>query len=234
MKRTVDRIEKIPLTDEVVKRIRDLINAGEYVVGDKLPTEMDLRSQLGVGRSTIREAFRVLQAIGLIEIKNGKGAYVKSHTDDTFETIKKWFVEKNAELSELMEVRMAIEPIAAKLAIQRGTPQQIEVIRQIHESFKQAVEKKDVIELATLDESFHEAIVEASNNSLLIKMGLLIADAFVEYRTRSFAVRENVKNALGPHEEIINAILEKDVESAIHGIQRHLEVSLEDMKKVVT
>ena len=233
MKRTVDRIEKIPITDEVVKRMRDLINSGAYAVGDKLPTEMELRSQLGVGRSTIREAFRVLQAIGLIELKAGKGAYVKSHNDDAFETIKKWFVEKEAEVSELMEVRMAIEPIAVKLAIQRGTPQQIEDIRQIHEAFKKAIGKKDAIELAALDESFHEAIVDASNNGLLRKIGLLMADAFVEYRNRSFAVVENVTNALGPHEEILDAILRKDIESAIHGIQRHLEVSLEDINKVV-
>jgi GntR family transcriptional repressor for pyruvate dehydrogenase complex len=232
MKKKIAKIEKISITDEVVKRIRDTIKSGDYAVGDKLPTEMELRDQLGVGRSTIREAFRVLQAIGLIELKAGRGAFVKGYNDTTYETIKKWFVEKEAELSELMEVRMAIEPLAVKLAIQRGTPKQIEQIREIHEAFRKAVERQDAIDLATLDESFHGAIVEASNNGLLIKIGRLIADAFVEYRTRSFAVTENVVHALDPHEKIISAIIRKDAKSAIAGIQKHLDVSLEDMVKV--
>jgi GntR family transcriptional repressor for pyruvate dehydrogenase complex len=234
MKKAIPKIEKISITDEVVKRIRDFIKSGEYAVGDKLPTEMELREQLGVGRSTIREAFRVLQAIGLIELRSGRGAFVKGQNDNTYETIKRWFVEKEAELSELMEVRMAIEPIAVKLAIQRGRPEQIEQLREIHDAFKKAVERRDAIDLATLDESFHNAIVEASNNGLLIKIGRLIADAFVAYRTRSFAVPENMTHALEPHERIMNAILRKDAKSAIQGIQKHLEVSLEDMSKVVS
>jgi len=73
MKKKIARIEKISITDQVVKRIEELIRSGEFAVGDKLPTEMELREQLGVGRSTIREAFRVLQAIGLIELRPGRG-----------------------------------------------------------------------------------------------------------------------------------------------------------------
>jgi len=153
--------------------------------------------------------------------------------DNTYEKIRNWFVEKEAELSELMEVRMAIEPLAIKLAIQRCTQQQIDQIREIHEAFKKAVDRLDTIELATLDESFHQAIIEASNNGLLVKIGRLIADAFVEYRTRSFAVKENVANALEPHERIVKAILNRDTKAAINGIQKHLEISLEDMSKVV-
>ena len=233
MKKKIAKIEKISITDEVVKRIREMIKSGDYAVGDKLPTEMDLREQLGVGRSTIREAFRVLQAIGLIELKAGKGAFVRGLNDTTYETIKKWFVEKEAELGDLMEVRMAIEPLAVKLAIQRGTREQIEQIKEIHEAFKNAVDRRDAIDLATLDESFHGAIVDASNNGLLIKIGRLIADAFVEYRTRSFAVTENITHALDPHDKIVGAILRKDAKSAIQGIQKHLDVSLEDMSKVV-
>jgi len=233
MKKRIARIEKISITEQVVKRIEELIRSGVFTVGEKLPTEMELREQLGVGRSTIREAFRVLQALGLIELRPGKGAFVKKINDNTYETIRNWFVEKEAELSELMEVRMAIEPLAIKLAIQRATPKQIEQIKEIHEAFKQAVKKFDTIELATLDESFHQAIIEASNNGLLMKIGRLIADAFVEYRTRSFAVKENVSHALDPHEQIVKALLNRDVKGAVKGLQRHLEISLEDMSTVV-
>lgn len=233
IRKAIQRIEKISITDEVVKRIRDLVNSGEYTVGEKLPTEMDLREQLGVGRSTIREAFRVLQALGIIELRSGRGAFVKGKNDNTYETIKEWFVEKEAELSELMEVRMAIEPIAVKLAIQRGSAAQIDQLRDIHDAFRKAVERLDAIDLATLDESFHTTIIEASNNNLLKKIGRLMADAFVEYRARSFAVQENMTHALEPHEKILSAILKKNEKEAILAVQKHLDVSLEDMSKVV-
>jgi GntR family transcriptional repressor for pyruvate dehydrogenase complex len=227
------KIKKISVIDEVIKTIRNLIASGSYAVGDKLPAELNLCEQLGVGRSTIREAFRVLQATGLIELRTGKGAYVKSVEDTTFDTIKKWFIEKESEVSELMQVRMAIEPVAVRLAIQCGTDKQLRQIKEIHEAFKKAVVTKDSIDLAALDESLHSAIIEASNNVLLVKIGRIMADALIAYRTRSFAVTENIVHACDPHESIVNAILRKDEKSAIKAMQKHLEISLQDMKSVV-
>lgn len=227
------KIKKISIIDEVIKAIRNMISTGNYGVGDRLPAELKLCEQLGVGRSTIREAFRVLQATGLIELRTGKGAFVKDVQDTTFDTIKKWFIEKESEVSELMEVRMAIEPVAVKLAIQRGTAKQLRQIKEIHDAFKKAVVTNDAIDLATLDESLHNAIIEASNNALLVKIGRVMADAIIEYRTRAFAVTENIVHACDPHENIVNAILRKDEKSAIKAIQKHLEISLEDMKRVV-
>jgi GntR family transcriptional regulator, transcriptional repressor for pyruvate dehydrogenase complex len=233
MTKRLARIEKISVIDEVIRSIREMITSGAYAVGDKLPAELKLCDELGVGRSTIREAFRVLQAGGQIELINGKGAFVRSVSDSTYETIKDWFVEKEAEVSELMEVRMAIEPVAIRLAIQRGSPKQLAQIQQIHEMFRRAVAKKNSFDLATLDESFHRAIVEASNNKLLVKIGRIMDDALMEYRTRSFAVTDNVVHALEPHEGIVRAIVRRDERNAINAIQRHLEVSLSDMKEVV-
>jgi len=232
-KHRLAKIEKISVIDEVIRSIREMITSGNFAVGDKLPAELKLCDELGVGRSTIREAFRVLQASGQIELMTGKGAYVRSVNDSTYETIKSWFVERESEVSELMEVRMAIEPVAIRLAIQRGSSKQIAQIQQIHELFKKAVAKKNALDLATLDESFHSAIIEAGNNPILVKIGRVLSDALMEYRTRSFAVRNYAVHALEPHEAIVQAIVRKDEKAAITALQRHLEVSLADMKAVV-
>jgi GntR family transcriptional repressor for pyruvate dehydrogenase complex len=109
--------------------------------------------------------------MGMIQIQAGKGAYVTKDKDNSFDAIKYWFAEKHAELSELIEVRMGIEPLAVRLAIQRASPESIKQIQEIHQAFKLAAIRKDHIELATLDESFHNAIIQASGNSLLIKIG---------------------------------------------------------------
>lgn len=229
----IKKIERVSITDQVVKQLQALIISGEFVIGDKLPTEYELCGQLGVGRSTVREAFRVLAATGMIEIQPGKGAFVRHNHENSFDNIKYWFVEKHAELSELIEVRMAIEPLALRLAVRRASDQSIRQIQEIHEAFKSAVGRHNNIELATLDESFHNAIIEASGNSLLIKIGKLINDPMMEFRTRSFAVEVHVNNATQPHERILNALLAKDEKASARAMLDHLDIAREDMEKVV-
>jgi len=228
----IRKIERVSITDQVVKQLQALIMSGEFKIGDKLPTENDFCAQFGVGRSTVREALRVLAAMGMIQIQAGKGAYVTKDKDNSFDAIKYWFAEKHAELSELIEVRMGIEPLAVRLAIQRASSESIKQIQEIHQAFKLAAIRKDHIELATLDESFHNAIIQASGNSLLIKIGKLIADSMMEFRARSFAVIENINHATIPHEKIVEAILKKDERAGTLAMIKHLEISKHDMEQV--
>jgi GntR family transcriptional repressor for pyruvate dehydrogenase complex len=93
MNDAMKKIRRVSVTDEVVERIRTLIVGEDFAVGSKLPTEYDFCDKLGVGRSTIREAFKVLQAIGFIELRPGKGAFVHRKTVDGQEAIRKWFIE---------------------------------------------------------------------------------------------------------------------------------------------
>ncbi len=227
------RIDKISIIDEVVKQISELIRSGEYQKGDKLPTEEALKNNLGVGRSTIREALRVLQAYGMVEIKPGRGAFVLDKSDYNNKMIRDWFMEKEDELHELMEVRLAMETAAISLAVERGSPEQLERINKIHQKFKKSVEKNNNIELAALDDAFHKAIIQAANNRYLERIGGLISDSLIEYRKRSFSVAKNVIHALDPHEEILGHIKEKNKQAAIHAMEKHIAISLDDIKSVL-
>lgn len=231
MSRVGDRIAKVSVTDEVADRIRTMIRSGEVAVGQKLPTEMELRERFGVGRSTVREALRALQAIGLVELRPGTGAFVAAPTD-SMEAIRTWFIEKETELDEFMEVRMAIEPVAVRLAAARATEAEIDEIDAIHGDFVDAIEEGDAMSLAKLDEAFHTAIVEASHNTMLAKMHGLVTDALRDYRIRSFAVAENVRNALGPHRSILEALRSGDSESGVAAMHEHLVISLDDIRRV--
>lgn len=232
MARKSDRITRVSVTDEISRRIREMIESGTYSLGDKLPTEMELREQFGVGRSSVREALRILQAYGLVELRPGTGAFVASVTERSEEAIRSWFIEKETELDEMMEVRMAVEPLAVRLAIDKASMDEIEEIEAIHDRFAKAVENSDPLELATLDEAFHTAIISASHNSLLIKINQLLVDAFREYRTKAFGIPENIVDALGPHGTIVEGLMEKDRRKGEKGMQEHLRISLEDIGKV--
>jgi len=84
-------VKKMPITEQVVEKIMTSIVAGTYKEGDKLPTEQALCQELNVGRSTVREAFRVLQTMGYVELKPGKGAYVYSRTGNDSVDVRSWF-----------------------------------------------------------------------------------------------------------------------------------------------
>ncbi len=229
------RVEKISIIDQVIQQLENSISSGEYAVGQKMPAELELCRTLGVGRSTVREAYRMLQAFGMIELRPGKGAYVKAENRNTStdNSIREWFIEKEAELSDLMEVRMAVEPLAVRLAIRKGTRDQLDHIVSLNNKFHSASEDMNVIELVEVDENFHTAIVEASNNSLLIKINRLIAETFKEYRTKSFAVKENVKHARSPHDKIVEAILNKNEQLGIDCMNEHLLISMQDIEYVI-
>ena len=233
MQGELEKIDKLSLIDEVVKRISDLIRTGEYSAGDKLPAEEMIRKQLGVGRSTVREALRVLQAYGVVELRSGKGAFVQDKSDYTYKMVREWFMEKESELHELFEVRLAIETTAIPLAIERGADVQIERIQKIHERFQACVDAKNNIELAALDEAFHKAIVDAANNRYLSRINELVSDSLIDYRKRSFAVKANVMNALGPHQTIVDCICAKKADAGVSAMKHHIDVSLSDIYAVL-
>lgn len=229
-KRVLPRIERVSIVEEAVKRIREFVGEG-LRAGERLPSEMVLKEQLGVGRSTIREALRVLQALGVVEIRSGKGAFVREPAEPTESTIKGWFVDNETRIGDLFEVRIAIEGLAVRLAVSRAGEKQLERIAELESAFREAVARGEGVELAMIDESFHSAIIEASNNPLLIRIGKVIADALFEYRTRAFSLRENVGHAVGPHEAIVRALRERDEEGAAEALRGHLDLSLADVER---
>ena len=226
-------VEKVSIIDDVAAQMKDYILSGEVEVGDKFLTEKEISSRLAVGRSTVRESLRLLEAMGYIEMRAGKGAFVAKTSEDDPDVLYRWFASHEPELIDVMEVRMAIEPLAVRLAAARGTAEEIEEIGRAHDNFVQALEKNDVLGLASSDELFHELIVRASHNRLLIAINKSVAKCLIEYRTRSFAVKQNMKNALAPHRAILENLLKKNADEAMRVMQEHLAISLKDISSVV-
>ncbi len=165
-----------------------------------------------------------------LPITHIKGRKSKNRRD---QNAIRWFAEHGFEIAEFMEVRMAIEPLAIKLAIERITPKESQELQEIHHKFENALQKNDVSLLIMCDEAFHNTIVKASKNGLLISINKHISDAFFEYRTKAFAVEGKARNALEPHANIVRAIQEKDVEKAQQEMIRHLHISLHDISDAV-
>ena len=222
-------IERVSVIDQVVEELKRTITGGAYEIGDKLPTEHSLCSQLGVSRPTVRESLRVLQAVGLVELRPGRGAFVARTTELDQQGVASWFARHKPELRELMEVRQAVEPLAVRLAALRRTDQDISRLRAIQERFDTAVTSGNASELALLDEEFHNGIVEAARNALLTKIHRLVVGELRSYRARAFAVPENAVHALEPHRQILQAIAEHEPDIAMSRMAEHLLISIDDI-----
>ena len=226
-------VRKMPITEQVVEKIMASIVAGTYKEGDKLPTEQALCQELNVGRSTVREAFRVLQTMGYVELKPGKGAYVYSRTGNDTVDVRSWFKENVLQLKDFIEVREAIESLAIKIAIEKGTKDEFSHLDAIHLKFLAAADLNDTIEMARLDEIFHEAIVSMTHNYLLININNLVSKEFKKYRSLSFSVRTNVESAVYAHKKIMEAIKRRDKTVAVESIVYHLHMVISDMEQVI-
>ena len=114
---------------------------------------------LDVGRGTIREAVRVLQALGFVEMRPGRGAFIARKEEMDLAHLSGWFMENEVEIVDFLRVRTAIEPLAIKLAIRNCTAKDVEELTEIHRSTMEAVENNNAPMLAACDEQFHAVIV---------------------------------------------------------------------------
>ena len=172
-------IQRISITDAVVDNIKEMIEAEEYKVGEKLPAEAKLCEMLKVSRTSVREALRVLQALGYVENKPGKGAFVAAnHKEDS----SLWYDVENPQFTDFMDIRMAMETCAVRIAVKKASEKDIKNLEEIHQSFVEANENKDMVRMIMLDELFHTTIVGITKNQLLININRPLLEAFRVYR----------------------------------------------------
>ena len=127
----LNSLKRVSIVQQVEQVIADRIADGTYAVDTKLPAEMTLSKQLGVGRGTVREAFRLLEAKGLVEIRPGRGAFVSSNQESGSDQALQWFKANEMELLDCVQVRNALEPLAARLMVERSQPEVLLEVQHI-------------------------------------------------------------------------------------------------------
>ncbi len=226
-------VKRVSVTKQVAESIKESIISGQFAVGEKLPTEARLCEILQVSRSSVREAMQALQVEGYVELIPGRGAFVSDNNSHDYDTVRKWFIESVPTLEDYTEVREAIEPLAIRMAIQRGTEEELETLLKIHKDFINAEKEKNISLMAKLDEEFHTQIVLMSHNALLNKINTLLAAELKKYRVMSISVKEHSDNTIREHELICESLKNRDARLATSAMLKHLDMTLTDMNKVI-
>ncbi len=222
-----DRIESEHVADIVVQQIEDLIVQGVLSEGDRLPSERELSAQLNVSRPKLRDALKILEAHGLIDVRHGEGTFIAKLTGQAMEpALIDLYARHGKAFFDYLEYRRAQEAFAAALAARRATPTDRDRIKAQLDALEQAEKTDDAERSREADVRFHAVIVEASHNAMLIHMMTSIYDLT---RRGVFYNRDYLKTLdgtgdklLAQHRAIASAVLDGDAELAEHAARAHL------------
>ncbi len=220
------------LSQTVESAIEAAIRSGEYEVGEKLPSEMELGAQFGVSRTVMREALRMLSARGLLRIEKGRGIFASRISADSVATPMELYLHMHSGPDHAIHVvgaRQLIEPpIAAQAALHHTEDDAAKLRANVAEL---ATAKKDRELMSSLDMSFHLLIAEAAHNPMLplfirpiqMLMPAIKADVYA-------AIGDAHDAAVYWHTRIMEAILDRDPERAEAEMQGHLEIAMEHVR----
>ena len=225
----MEPIKRVPLVHQVEEQIEKLIDESKYAPGSKLPTELELCQALNVSRGTVREAFRFLQAKGVVELRAGRGAFVSEPAAPENSEAISWLVENEEDLKNVIELRAAIEPLAAKLTAERCSDAAAAELRALYSQFVASADESNYAELARLDEQFHSKIVENCGNDLIIDIVKRLNDGMTSFRRNTFQVNKHIKDTVGPHGNVMKAIVAHDSVKAEREMRKHLNKVAENL-----
>lgn len=213
------QLKRVSLADQAADALFARIRSGEWTLGAKLPGETTLAPQLGVGRSTVREAIRQLAGRGILDSRQGSGVYVTAlDAPDGWEQVL-----RRANIVTVIEARTAIEVEAAALAATRRTPSDLRVIRRKLEM--RTVPGQSVEEHVDADMALHRTIVVAAHNEVLTEL----FDGFVPRVRRAMVDMLRIRPVPDPnvdqdaHAVVVDAIADRMPEAAARASRAHLD-----------
>lgn len=199
------------LQSKAVAYIHDYIRGNELKPGDKLPSQAQLMEQVGVSRTTLREAVKTLEAKGIIRTLNGKGIYVK----EQFETAWMRFMDFSAEkelLLELIEMRKILERENLKLVIKNATEEELDRLGEVKVRLMEMYRRGE--KQTNVDKKFHYMIYECSHNRIMLQLIQSISDSMDIFWSSPLDMYEPFTDTIPLHEDLYNAIRERNVKKA--------------------
>ncbi len=197
-----------PLREVISETLREAIVAGTLKPGERL-MEIQLAEELGVSRTPVREAIRKLELEGFVVMIPRRGTYVADLS------IK--------DVNEVFEIRTALDILAAGLAVERITEEELEQLERVLVEIGEYIEQNDIEKIVAADGRYHDILYRASRNDRLVGIINNLREQFTRFRSISMAYPGRIKNTVEEHRQLVEAIAQRDIALAQRLAREHME-----------
>ncbi|MCK5155513.1 MAG: FadR family transcriptional regulator [Spirochaetales bacterium] len=214
--------KKVTLPDSIIEQLMQYIQE-DLKPGDKLPSERRLTGFLGVGRTSLREALRTLEGVGVVEVKAGKGTFVSTDSNKIYRKPLELGVFSNKQsLKELFDARWIIEVGMMTLVAPVITKKELADCITVLEKMK-ALNFEEFGLFLDLDYQFHKILSKASKNGILIEFLNLTRQIINEERLHTAITEKGLKKSVLVHQAILDALTLGDVKTSVKAMEDHME-----------
>src|SRR5437667_742691 len=218
----IEPIKSTRIYEAIVRQVKAMIAEGRLTSGDRLPPERELAEQFVVSRTSVREALRALESLGLIEIRPGEGTFVRGvSVESLIEPLALVMLPQREAFGELFEARRLIEPALAALAARRATPEELhEMDRILEEQAKAVAAGRTGLEQ---DAEFHSAIGAAAHNRAITRIAHAVMDLLRQSREESLNTPGRPTRSHEDHRRLLAAIRARNEAAARQAMVDHLQ-----------
>lgn len=221
--KTIDSEKNGTTAEEVVTRLREMIQRGEISAGDRLPPERDLAKLLGVSRPTLRAGIRSLTTVGILQSRQGAGTFVTEAGDSPTldgSPLRMMAALHGFTIDEMFEARLSLEMSIAALAAERVSSEQMTQMAEEVAGMYASLDEPE--QYLVHDMRFHQIVAAASGNRILTSLMNMIAKILFETRSKTVHRAHDLKDSAEQHREIYRAIRAHSVEEARQAMRDHL------------
>jgi len=226
-------VKKVRLSESVINAVKEMISEDGFKPGDKFYSENELTKKLEVSRSSVREALRILEVTGRVNVRQGKGIFINDLEGVQFTEFSSWLKANEQSIREIFEVRLIIEPKAAGYAAEKATKRDIEKLEQAYSDFVALAEAQKVEEAIICDGTFHRLLAGATKNKTLnILMKAMITNTPTGWISSLFTPGR-IERTVHEHHDVLSAIKVHDKIGAENAMTRHLLNALHDISALI-
>jgi len=220
--KSIPTLHKTKIIEQVIEVIKDIILSNNFKNGDFLPPEMELCKQMGIGRSTLREAIKILEYQGFVKVNHGVGIMVVDESlRATSDMLRLMLIRKGTTMEELIEVRYINEIKTAELAAENATQENLEEIEKHLMTMRNNLSTNQ--EYLDADIEFHLAIAKASQNKILTMILQIIRPLIEDMIKETLKYDHRPEQSMKFHERIFKAIKNKDPKLSVLAMKEHLK-----------
>lgn len=223
-----DKIKRTSLQSEIIRYIQEYIEEHGLKAGDRLPSQEKLLKMMGVSRTSLREAMKILEARGILKAQNGKGIYVSDRKDTAMLTLLDFTLEKE-KLLETLEVRKALEREILRMVIYRATEEELRELGEITAVLMEKVRRGE--QQTAEDKKFHYTIYRLCHNQVMHQLILSISSVMDKFWQFPLDMEDPFRESLPLHGDLYHAICEKNVKKALAINEQLLDAIYRDIQK---